>query len=208
MILDPLLKLSNTVATGKKEVYNPLLEKLGIQLKGDELDLQGKHLIRKVMQKWINASEALLEMIILHLPSPRAAQKYRTLYLYQGPMDDECAKAMMTCDPEGPVMMFISKMVPTSDSGRFYAFGRVFSGKVTQGEKVRIMGPNYKHGKQEDLHEKNIQRVVLMMGRKAEDVVDVPCGNTCALVGVDQCLVKQGTISTSANACIIRSMKY
>ena len=105
-------------------------------------------------------------------------------------------------------MMFISKMVPTSDSGRFYAFGRVFSGKVTQGEKVRIMGPNYKHGKQEDLHEKNIQRVVLMMGRKADDVVDVPCGNTCALVGVDQCLVKQGTISTSANACIIRSMKY
>ena len=208
MILDPLLKLCNTVATGKKEVYNPLLEKLEIQLKGDELDLQGKHLIRKVMQKWINASEALLEMIILHLPSPRAAQKYRTLYLYQGPMDDECAKAMMACDPEGPVMMFISKMVPTSDSGRFYAFGRVFSGKVTQGEKVRIMGPNYKHGKQEDLHEKNIQRVVLMMGRKADDVVDVPCGNTCALVGVDQCLVKQGTISTSANACIIRSMKY
>ena len=208
MILDPLLKLSNTVASGKKEVYNPFLEKLGIQLKGDELELQGKHLIRKVMQKWINASEALLEMIILHLPSPRAAQKYRTLYLYQGPKDDECAKAMMTCDPNGPVMMFISKMVPTSDSGRFYAFGRIFSGKVTQGEKVRIMGPNYKHGKQEDLYEKNIQRVVLMMGRKAEDVVDVPCGNTCALVGVDQCLVKQGTISTSASACIIRSMKY
>ena len=208
MILDPLLKLSNTVATGKKEVYQPLLQKLKIELKGEELELQGKYLMRKVMQKWINASEALLEMIILHLPSPRAAQKYRTLYLYQGPMDDECAKAMMTCDPEGPVMMFISKMVPTSDSGSFYAFGRVFSGKVTQGEKVRIMGPNYKHGKQEDLHEKNIQRVVLMMGRKAEDVVDVPCGNTCALVGVDQCLVKQGTISTSASACIIRSMKY
>jgi len=27
-------------------------------------------------------------------------------------------------------MMYISKMVPTSDKGRFYAFGRVFSGKV------------------------------------------------------------------------------
>ena len=42
-----------------------------------------------------------------------------------------------------------------------------------------------------------------MMGRKAEDVVDVPCGNTCALVGVDQCLDKQGTISTSASEYII-----
>ena len=207
-ILEPLIKLANTVASGKKEVYQPLLQKLKIELKGEELDLQGKYLMRKVMQKWITASEALLEMIILHLPSPRVSQKYRTVYLYQGPMDDECAKAMMACDPEGPVMMFVSKMVPTSDSGRFYAFGRVFSGKVRQGEKVRILGPNYKPGKQVDLHIKTIQRVVLMMGRKAEDVVDVPCGNTCSLVGVDEAILKQGTISTSAQAHTIRSMKY
>ena len=207
-ILNPLSKLANNVSSGKKEVYQPLLKKLGIELKGDELDLQGKYLMRKVMQKWITASEALLEMIILHLPSPRVSQKYRTLYLYQGPMDDECAKAMMACDPEGPVMMFVSKMVPTSDSGRFYAFGRIFSGKIRQGEKVRILGPNYKPGKQVDLHIKTVQRVVLMMGKKAEDVVDVPCGNTCSLVGVDEAILKQGTISTSAAACTIRSMKY
>ncbi len=37
-------------------------------------------------------------------------------------MDNECAKVMMACDTEGQVMMFISKMVPTSDSSRFYAF--------------------------------------------------------------------------------------
>ena len=207
-VLEPLIKLANTVSSGKKEAYQPLLQKLNIELKGDELELQGKYLMRKVMQKWIDASEALLEMIIIHLPSPRASQKYRTLYLYEGPMDDECAKAMMACDPEGPVMMFISKMVPTNDSGRFYAFGRVFSGKVKQGEKVRIMGPNYKPGKQNDLHQKTIQRVVLMMGRKAEDVVDVPCGNTCSLVGVDEAILKQGTISTSSKACTIRTMKY
>ena len=207
-VLEPLIKLANTVSSGKKEVYQPLLQKLNIELKGEELELQGKYLMRKVMQKWIDASDALLEMIIIHLPSPRASQKYRTLYLYEGPMDDECAKAMMACDPEGPVMMFISKMVPSNDSGRFYAFGRVFSGKVRQGEKVRIMGPNYKPGKQNDLHQKTIQRVVLMMGRKAEDVVDVPCGNTCSLVGVDEAILKQGTISTSAHACTIRTMKY
>jgi acetyltransferase len=39
-------------------------------------------------------------------------------------------------------MMYISKMVPTSDSTRFFAFGRVFSGTVSTGQKVRIMGPN------------------------------------------------------------------
>jgi elongation factor 2 len=74
MILEPILKLANSVSEGKKDVYQPLIAKLGIELKGDEVDLQGKHLLRKVMQKWIMASEALLEMIILYLPSPRVAQ--------------------------------------------------------------------------------------------------------------------------------------
>lgn len=208
LVLEPISKLANSVLDGKKEIYEPLIAKLGIELKGEELELVGKHLVRRVMQKWINASEALLEMIIMYLPSPRVAQKYRTLYLYEGPMDDECAKSMIACDPNGALMMFISKMVPTSDGGRFYAFGRVFSGTVDVSKKVRIMGPNYKNGKSEDLFEKNIQRIVLMMGRKAEDVQNVPCGNTCALVGVDQCLLKQGTISDSSQACTIRTMKY
>lgn len=65
------------------------------------------------------------------------------------------------CDPKGPLMMYISKMVPTSDKGRFYAFGRVFSGLVSTGLKVRIMGPNYTPGKKEDLYLKPIQRCVL-----------------------------------------------
>lgn len=83
-------------------------------------------------------------------------------------------------------------MVPTSDKGRFYAFGRVFSGKVATGMKARIMGPNYTPGKKEDLYEKAIQRTILMMGRYVEAIEDVPSGNICGLVGVDQFLVKTG----------------
>ena len=74
-------------------------------------------------------------------------------------------------------MMYISKMVPTSDKGRFYAFGRVFSGKVATGQKARIMGPNFVYGKKEDVAEKAIQRTILMMGRYVEAIEDVPCGN-------------------------------
>ena len=64
---------------------------------------------------------------------------------------------MKSCDPNGPLMMYVSKMVPTSDSGRFYAFGRVFSGTVATGQRVRIMGPNFVPGGNVDLHEKNVQ---------------------------------------------------
>ena len=39
-----------------------------------------------------------------------------------------------------------------------------------------------------------------MMGRYVEPIPDVPCGNICGLVGVDQFLVKGGTISTFKEA--------
>merc|ERR1712166_1555879 len=157
---------------------------------------------------WINAAEALLEMIIMKLPSPVKAQRYRAAYLYEGPIDDECGQSIKNCDRNGPLMIFISKMIPTNDKGRFYAFGRVFAGTVATGQKVRIMGPNYKPGSKNDLNVKNIQRTVLMMGGKVEAVPDVPCGNTVGLVGVDQYLMKQGTISDSELAHNIRVMRY
>jgi elongation factor 2 len=46
------------------------------------------------MKKWLPAADTILEMITLHLPSPRTAQKYRTSYLYEGPPDDDIAKSM------------------------------------------------------------------------------------------------------------------
>merc|ERR1711865_173319 len=55
---------------------------------------------------------------------------------------------------------------------------------------------------------KNIQRTVLMMGRTTEQIADVPCGNTVALVGVDQYLLKSGTLTTFEDAHNIVAMKY
>ena len=164
--------------------------------------------MKNVFQKWINAADALIEMIILKLPSPVVAQKYRAPYLYEGPIDDPSGQAIKNCDKDGELMIFISKMIPTNDKGRFYAFGRVFSGTVKSGQKVRIQGPNYLPGSKNDLNVKNIQRTVIMMGGKVESVPDVPCGNTVALVGVDQFLLKQGTIATHDAAHNIKVMKY
>merc|ERR1712048_524838 len=191
-----------------KAKYEKMMTSLGITLKGDDKALLGKPLMKRTMQIWINAADTLLSMIITKQPSPKVAQKYRVENLYEGPMDDEAAKAIRSCDKEGPVMMYVSKMVPTSDKGRFYAFGRVFSGTIATGQKVRIQGPHYKVGGKEDLNVKNIQRTVLMMGRTTEQIPDVPCGNTVALVGVDQYILKSGTLTTIEDAHNIAAMKY
>merc|ERR1719453_3063931 len=185
-----------------------MLEKLNVSLNSEQKERRGKDLMKIICQKWINAAEALLEMIIMKLPSPKKAQQYRAAYLYEGPSDDPTCQSIKKCDKEGPLMIFITKMIPTQDGGRFFAFGRVFSGTVSTGQKVRIMGPNYKPGSKTDLNVKNIQRTVLMMAGKVEAVPDVPCGNTVGLVGVDQYLTKQGTISDHEAAHNIRVMKF
>ena len=52
---------------------------------------------------------------------------------------------------------------------------------------------------------KKSQRVFMMMGRKVNNVSDAPCCNTCSLVWVNEAILKQGIISTSKIAHIIRS---
>merc|ERR1712025_1107740 len=47
-----------------------------------------------------------------------------------------------------------------------------------------------------------------MMGRYTESIEDVPCGNICGLVGVDQFLVKTGTITTFDQAHNMKVMKF
>ena len=207
-VLDPIFKIFDAVMNFKKDAIGPMLEKLEIKLLQDERDLEGKALLKVVMRKFVPASEALLEMIVINLPSPATAQRYRVETLYEGPMDDESAIGIRECDPNAPLVLYVSKMVPTSDKGRFYAFGRVFSGTVKSGPKIRIQGPNYLPGKKEDLFVKSIQRTVLMMGRYVEPIEDCPAGNIVGLVGIDQFLLKSGTLTTAETAHNMKVMKF
>merc|ERR1712142_1122040 len=207
-VLDPIYKMFDAVMNFKKDQYEKLLEKLNIKLSVEDKELEGKPLIKKIMQKWLPAGETMLQLITIHLPSPVTAQKYRAEMLYEGPTDDEAFLGIKNCDPSAPLMMYVSKMVPSSDKGRFFAFGRVFSGKVATGMKARIMGPNFVPGKKDDLYNKSIQRTNLMMGRYTEPIEDVPCGNICGLVGVDQFLVKTGTLTTFEAAHNMKQMKF
>ncbi|XP_039270874.2 elongation factor 2-like [Styela clava] len=207
-VLGPIYKAFDAIMNDKKEDIEKVMKVTNVTLKGDDKEKTGKPLMKVFMRTWLPAGDTLLQMIAIHLPSPVTSQKYRMELLYEGPQDDEAAIGIKNCDPKAPLIMYISKMVPTSDKGRFYAFGRVFSGTVATGQKVRIMGPHYTPGKKDDLYTKQIQRTILMMGRYIEPIVDVPCGNIAGLVGVDQYLVKTGTITTLATAHNMKVMKF
>ncbi|PVF98759.1 P-loop containing nucleoside triphosphate hydrolase protein [Serendipita vermifera] len=202
-ILDPIFKIFDAILNFNKEATENVIRRLGIDLHPDERDLEGMALLKVVMHKFLPAEEALLEMIVIHLPSPLTAQEYRVQTLYEGPMDDEAAVAIRDCDPNGPLVLYVSKMIPTPEKGSFYAFGRVFAGTLKGGTKVRIQGPNYTHGRKEDLY---IESTVLVLGQHMEPN-DSPAGNLVGLLGIDKYLLNSGTITTLDTTANIRPMK-
>lgn len=71
-----------------------------------------------------------------------------------------------------------------------------------------MLGPNFTPGKNDDLYEKKASGVKIMMGAKAEKIDDVPCGNTVAISGIDNLLLKTATITNHPLAATIRPMKF
>ena len=206
-IIRPIIRIIKTIKNGKKEDIDSLINNMDIKLSQEEKNSTGKDLLKLVMQKFLPSANSLLEMIIQKLPSPVQAQKYRYKHLYTGPEDDEVALSIKNCDPNGPLCMYVSKLFPSSDMSRFYAFGRVFSGTV-KSDYAYIQLPEYNVGGNNGFHKTRIQNVVVMMGDKPETVLDCPAGNTIALMGVDEFIIKDATITDSLTTHNIKGMTF
>mmetsp|Transcript_45157 Transcript_45157/g.74866 ORF Transcript_45157/g.74866 Transcript_45157/m.74866 type:complete len:852 (-) Transcript_45157:249-2804(-) len=210
-VLGPIKIMFDSIMSEQKDVYEPIIETLNLKLAKKDVEkamTRQKDYLKLVMRTWIPAGDALLDMIAEHLPSPATAQAYRVENLYSGPLDSAEAASIRTCDASGPMGMYVSKMVPTAEKGRFIAFGRVFSGTIKTGQEIRILGPDYEVGKKKDLFLKKVQRTLLMMGRYVEQIPDCPAGNVCGLVGIDQFLLKSGTLTSSAEMHPFVTMKF
>ena len=69
-ILDPIFKIFAAVMNFKNDDVTALLEKLSLKLTAEDRDKEGKQLLKVVMRTFLPAADCLLEMMILHLPSP------------------------------------------------------------------------------------------------------------------------------------------
>eukprot|EP00466_Bigelowiella_natans_P020692 jgi/Bigna1/41332/e_gw1.51.5.1 len=181
--------------------------------KGDRL--VGSRLFGALMKGWMPAAEPMVKMIHQHVPSPLQAQKYRSEILYAGPQDDTASRAMRACDPEGPLMVYISKMLSaggsssSSSSSRFLAFGRVFSGTMKSGEQVRILGDDYYPGAKHGLFVKPVSSINHVMGPYVEAISGrVGPGAVVAIAGIDRYLEKNATLTTAKDAHTFVSLHH
>lgn len=119
---------------------------------------------------------AVLDMVKEHLPSPVQAQKYRIKNIWPGDETTPIGKAMESCDPNGPFSMMVTDVSVDPHAGDI-ATGRVYSGKIHKGQKLKIIKAD---------RELNVQKVGVFMGPDFVEAEEVPAGNIAAIVGAKE----------------------
>ncbi|KAJ1954542.1 hypothetical protein EC988_002376, partial [Linderina pennispora] len=150
-ILEPLYKMFAQVVGEDEPALRPVVESLGIKLRKEDYALDVHDLLRRVMTQFFGPPTGLVDMCETHIPSPAANAERKTMSLYTGQMDTETAQAMRQCDADGPLVIAVAKQYPSSDASQFFALGRIFSGHVSVGQNVRVLGEGYSPGDDEDM---------------------------------------------------------
>jgi len=154
----------------------PFMKKKGITFK----DIRKLYDMNEDERKdwcWKNAPlyEVILDMVVKHLPNPLEAQKYRIPRIWQGDLDSQIGKDLLSCNPDGKTAFVITRVVIDPRAGKEIAAGRLFSGKLTEGMEVWL---NLAKRKQ------RIQQVLVYNGIKPEQVQEIGAGNVLAISGI------------------------
>ena len=126
----------------------------------------------------------LLNSVVLHLPNPVTAQKYRIPLIWHGDSESPEGKDLVNCDPNGTLSFVITKITQDKHAGEV-ATGRMFSGTVRKGQDIR--SSSGKTGR--------VQQVFISKGPQRVQIESAVCGNILGIAGLKDITVGE-TIST------------
>ncbi len=128
----------------------------------------------KPLAKLAPLHEVVLNAVVKHHPTPLEAAPYKVPKIWPGDMESPVGKSLATCDPKGPVVFIITKMVIDPQAGEI-CYGRLFSGTIKKGDQIRLI-----RAKQDA----RVQQVFVPNGAKRDIVDAIPAGNICVISGM------------------------
>lgn len=210
-VLEPLYKIYSQAIGESPEDLAIVLRKLGINLKSKEIHLDPKPLLRLILSKYFGYPKGFVEMIARHVPSPLANASKKIQQHFTGYQTSRVAECMRACDPNGPLMINVVKMFSSSDGTKFYSLGRIYSGTVTQGQVVRVLGEGFTSQDDEDMALADVAGISVPVGRFNIEVSSAGAGNWVLLEGVDMPIKKTATITdndANADIAIFSPLKF
>ncbi|RAL07483.1 116 kDa U5 small nuclear ribonucleoprotein component [Aspergillus homomorphus CBS 101889] len=193
-VLEPIYKLYSHTLSESPEDLKETLSSVGIDLKPSQLKFDAKALLHLVCDKFFGPATGFVDMILQHVPSPADGARKKLERHYTGPLDTRIAAAMAACNPEGPLVVHVTKLFTSTDASKFHAFGRIMSGTVSPGQQVRVLGEGYTPEDAEDMAVATISDTWIAETSYSIPTTGVPAGNLVLLGGVDNSIVKTATL--------------
>ena len=176
-----------TVAFGsakkKWAVSVPYMQKSGVSFK--QVYEMMKNDQQDELAKKSPVDQAVMQMVINHLPSPVQSQKYRIAKIWGGDKETEVGKSMENCNAAGKLGMVITDVSVDPHAGDV-ATGRLYSGTIKSGDMVRLASNG---------NEIKIQKLGVYMSNDFLVINQASAGNIAAIVGAKDIYAGE-TIST------------
>lgn len=201
-ILEPLYKIyAHSIGADGANVGG-LCEEIGVSITKTELLLDIKQLLHIILSRFFsNSAQVIADALVTHITSPISSASEKVRCIYSGDMTDSILRGMNECDPKAPVMVDIAKSYARPDLTTFDSFGRVYSGTLRVGDKVRVLGPRYTVDDEEDLSVREVTRLWVMQGgRYKVEVNRVTAGNWALIEGLDAGIEKTATVTSLIGA--------
>uniref|UniRef100_A0A0G4G840 Tr-type G domain-containing protein n=1 Tax=Chromera velia CCMP2878 TaxID=1169474 RepID=A0A0G4G840_9ALVE len=198
-ILEPFYKICAHCVGEERAELEPVLASVGVVLRKDDYALEARALLRKVCGQFFGGPSAFVDMVINHVEPPSKSAGKRVRSLYTGNQAGEVAMGMKSLDSDGPLMVYTTKCYHRPDCTTFDVFGRVMSGTLHSGQRVRVLGEAFSLDDDEDMALREVDRLWVYEGRYRVEVSAVPAGNWVLIGGVDSVVSKTSTITSADN---------
>ncbi|KAL3678399.1 hypothetical protein R1sor_021355 [Riccia sorocarpa] len=193
-ILEPLYKIYSQVIGEHRKSVEMTLSELGVTLSNADYKLNVKPLVKRACSAVFGGMSGFTDMLVKHIPSAKEAAAVRVEHTYTGPHDTALAQSMKECNSSGPLMVNVTKLYPKADCSVFDSFGRVFSGTIHTGQKVRVLGEGYSPDDEEDMAVKEVTKLWVYQARYRIPVTKAPAGSWVLIEGVDASITKTATL--------------
>eukprot|EP00937_MAST-01D_sp_MAST-1D-sp2_P007366 g7366.t1 len=231
-VLEPLYKVYSAVLGERAPELNRTLRRLGVRLSRQQLHMDTGALLRLALRGLLGAPTGIVDMVREHVLSPVRAAPRKVALTYTGAGGGAGAaaaasvgpsvgpgpgpgssleQAMARCRPDGPLMVNIVKLLPSPDGSSFSAFGRVLSGSVRAGDRVRVLGEAYTLEDDEDMALCEVSRVSVAQARYTVEVSEGAAGALVLLDGIDGTIGKTATVTDATgndDACTFRPLQH
>lgn len=209
-VLEPLYKIYASAIGETPEDLKYTLKQINVHLDEKEINLDPRPLLKLVLSRYFGLPKGFMSMVQKHIPSPIEGAAVKIERDYTGYQTSHLAMAMKECKAEGPLMINVVKMYNNPEGNKFMSLGRIYSGTITKGQRVKVLGEAYTQDDDEDMAIVEVTGISASVGRFFLEMDSAVAGNWVLLEGVDAPIKKTATITDLSveDVYIFKALKF